>query len=1165
MGRAVALTDMALLAVAFLIVALPCLRDGTLVGCVLVLAVLVIRGERRQRDVDKILATICSPDGTRNVTPSAQDVHVDTLDGRVSAPADETAASIESVTHTGAAQAATSVESTAQDGEDLAAELVCPITHELMQDPVLTADGHAYERAAILRWFDEHDAQQPPQGVALARSPRTGMALASRVLVPAHALRAVILRHRRSRGLPDPEPWVPPPQALPAPTPAFPPASGPPGVGSTMIVIGQGRVPDTFGGPVPMGGADGALLGGGAPILHGGFAPQADPGALPGVVPLVPGFAPTQALGDFPVQPVAPFPRRVQISLTAAAMNAAASVLNHQESTGPAGPVTVATRFGLDGVPAEQRLHLVVGHLPLLQALADVAFNTPALAVHAAPLANMLRIIQAAQAAQQQHQRAHMVNQMTQQLRHVLPQFPTQTQAGTAPAGSPTVAPPVHGDQAPSGAVQSPQMGDQGDDAVRAQIQQELNQLQQLQRLRQQFLAGHQRLQQQFLAGHQLLHEHLQNFTMAPEESARTQMDPPPVPLPGMPEPTSSRPEAPVEDLPGSSGTDSGQTATSPSDVVEAQSQAETPTVPELLQEGPGSAAQVSTAEYGTPPEYPQQGSSDPSAEASVMQAQLQELFAQPIPNRAAPTVSTPGFAQPLQVTQQARPGSPQQGVPRMPGLPRMLELSGVRALSSGPAACPDENECFRAARADDAATLERMLDAAHARARHHRSDDEESSHGPVVALPWALQQNSAGDSLLHAAAWEGAEQVTRFLLARLPCMATCASSRDGSTPLHYAAFQGHAPVVRRLMAAGARLEARVVSSGETPLHFAARHGHAQACLPLLELPTSGAEASSAEGLSLQRADGCTPLFLASYLGHLDVVRILLRSGADPAVGNPLQHKSALHGCAEGVDSHANSDVSVAVMEALIEANADPNARARNGWRVLHSIAASGNASLCDLLLRRGASPSAASEDGVTPLVVAATFGHEAIVHSLASAGARASDVAADGTDALHRAIMRGHERVVMALLQVAGANPSARTSNGSTALHLACWVGLLAPARVLIDGVEVEDEEEGRRRLVRADMEARTEDGDSPLHQAVFRGHREIVNLLTSRGADLNAQKMDGDTPLHLCAKQGNVAMAQLLRASGARVDVRNAVGLLPLGVAQGNAELVEVLSTSS
>ena len=40
--------------------------------------------------------------------------------------------------------------------------------------------------------------------------------------------------------------------------------------------------------------------------------------------------------------------------------------------------------------------------------------------------------------------------------------------------------------------------------------------------------------------------------------------------------------------------------------------------------------------------------------------------------------------------------------------------------------------------------------------------------------------------------------------------------------------------------------------------------------------------------------------------------------------------------------------------------------------------------------------------------------------------------------------------------------------------MHLACWVGLLAPARVLIDGVEVEDEEEGRRRLVRADMEAR-------------------------------------------------------------------------------------------
>ena len=32
-------------------------------------------------------------------------------------------------------------------------QYLCPITGELMEDPVTTADGHAYERAAIAQWL----------------------------------------------------------------------------------------------------------------------------------------------------------------------------------------------------------------------------------------------------------------------------------------------------------------------------------------------------------------------------------------------------------------------------------------------------------------------------------------------------------------------------------------------------------------------------------------------------------------------------------------------------------------------------------------------------------------------------------------------------------------------------------------------------------------------------------------------------------------------------------------------------------------------------------------------------------------------------------------------------------------------------------------------------
>ena len=51
--------------------------------------------------------------------------------------------------------------------------LICPITHDLMRDPVLAADGHAYERVAIEDWFSRQ-----------LTSPITGERLDSAMLMP---------------------------------------------------------------------------------------------------------------------------------------------------------------------------------------------------------------------------------------------------------------------------------------------------------------------------------------------------------------------------------------------------------------------------------------------------------------------------------------------------------------------------------------------------------------------------------------------------------------------------------------------------------------------------------------------------------------------------------------------------------------------------------------------------------------------------------------------------------------------------------------------------------------------------------------------------------------------------------------------------------------------
>ena len=67
-------------------------------------------------------------------------------------------------------------------------QFLCPITGELMEDPVTTADGHTFERAAIERWLQAHDT-----------SPMTGSTLTHTQLAPAIALRQLIADSKAMR------------------------------------------------------------------------------------------------------------------------------------------------------------------------------------------------------------------------------------------------------------------------------------------------------------------------------------------------------------------------------------------------------------------------------------------------------------------------------------------------------------------------------------------------------------------------------------------------------------------------------------------------------------------------------------------------------------------------------------------------------------------------------------------------------------------------------------------------------------------------------------------------------------------------------------------------------------------------------------------------------
>ena len=65
-------------------------------------------------------------------------------------------------------------------------EIVCPITTDIMADPVLAADGHTYERSALKAWLDKSDSE--------ARSPSTNLKLAHKILTPNFNVRSAAER-----------------------------------------------------------------------------------------------------------------------------------------------------------------------------------------------------------------------------------------------------------------------------------------------------------------------------------------------------------------------------------------------------------------------------------------------------------------------------------------------------------------------------------------------------------------------------------------------------------------------------------------------------------------------------------------------------------------------------------------------------------------------------------------------------------------------------------------------------------------------------------------------------------------------------------------------------------------------------------------------------------
>lgn len=155
---------------------------------------------------------------------------------------------------------------------------------------------------------------------------------------------------------------------------------------------------------------------------------------------------------------------------------------------------------------------------------------------------------------------------------------------------------------------------------------------------------------------------------------------------------------------------------------------------------------------------------------------------------------------------------------------------------------------------------------------------------------------------------------------------------------------------------------------------------------------------------------GCeaSPLGLASYLGDLFLIKLMLKQGAElesPILGGtPL-----LAAIAQGKETCAL---------ALIDAGADIKAKTSSGLSVLHGAAEKGLSKLVKIALENGCDSNQLNQFGFTPLMSATRSGNADVVKTLLKGGADASIKDSDGLTAVDHANRNGHKDIAEMMIQ---------------------------------------------------------------------------------------------------------------------------------------------------
>ncbi len=214
---------------------------------------------------------------------------------------------------------------------------------------------------------------------------------------------------------------------------------------------------------------------------------------------------------------------------------------------------------------------------------------------------------------------------------------------------------------------------------------------------------------------------------------------------------------------------------------------------------------------------------------------------------------------------------------------------------------------------------------------------------------------------------------------------------------------------------------------------------------------------------SRKQTRGMMPLHYAAWKGNVEIVKLLLDHGAD------------LH-------------------ETIVEQS------------VIHFAARSENVEVVSILLDKGADVNAKGFMEVTPLMYAAARNDLKMARFLLERSADIQQKDIQGFTALYHAVENGSPEIIDFLIsRGANVNEASKTSYGyETPLYHAMLRGRIDNAILLVTKYN-------------ANVNTQTADGSTPLHLAVYKGQKEMVDVLLQNKSNPLTKDAKGLTPIEL------------------------------------------------